>query len=469
MSVPEADVSPEHPDTDELRFWIEFVYQHCLGRSSVPDGADAWMPALRSGMSFSAFAQSVAGSAEAAQYRRSAAGFPEISDGEFIVSIAELLFQGRGATARDVEIGKAYLAEDPAQRPLLIARLISEHIARQKSAEVPWHDAGRCLIMGTDRFLTRQIWDERARELGGSKAIGTTTVPAPAQAEFRHTGNHVVSAIASLYRGGNYIEAFLRNITSQSFFDRSELIIIDADSPEGEYETIARYQEVYPNIVYKRINYRIGVYDAWNVGVEMARGRYLTNTNMDDLRRSDSFEIQANALERNPSAEIVYQDFFYSLDSSLDFEDVARFNFKSDLPLVTPHNLLAVNLPHNAPMWRRSLHDRVGLFDTSFKSAGDYEFWMRSLTKVARFHKINDPHVVYFNNPAGISTRPDTRGIEEARQILNRYSRKLISPRLMMSREDFARHLGIPADWPAGQSCYDVVHGQLKSLGEQRR
>ena len=50
---------------------------------------------------------------------------------------------------------------------------------------------------------------------------------------------------------------------------------------------------IYPNIVYKRINYRLGIYDAWNVGVGMARGRYLTNTNLDDLRRVDSIALQA--------------------------------------------------------------------------------------------------------------------------------------------------------------------------------
>ena len=114
--------------------------------------------------------------------------------------------------------------------------------------------------------------------------------------------------------------------------------------------------------------------------------------------------------------DVVYQDFYYSFDPDLDFDQVAAFGFKSELPIVTPHNLLAFNSPHNAPMWRKSLHQELGLFDTSYRSAGDYEFWVRCMAGAnhKRFGKINTPHVVYYQNPEGISTRPDTRGVEES-------------------------------------------------------
>ena len=40
---------------------------------------------------------------------------------------------------------------------------------------------------------------------------------------------------------------------SQTIFDRSELIIIDADSPDGEERIISHYMKRHPNIVYKRM------------------------------------------------------------------------------------------------------------------------------------------------------------------------------------------------------------------------
>ncbi len=244
---------------------------------------------------------------------------------------------------------------------------------------------------------------------------------------------------------------------------------MDANSPEREDEVITKFQKTYPNIVYKRMNHRIGVYDAWNIAAEMARGRYVTNTNVDDLRRPDSFELQARALDHNPSVDVVYQDFFYTFDSSLSFEEVAQVGFKSDLPIITAQNLLMFNSPHNAPMWRKSLHQELGLFDTNFKSAGDWEFWLRCLWKGKSFLKINSPHVVYYINPEGLSTRPDTRGIEEGRQILRSYSRRLISPNLLLSRRAFAKLVGTATDWNEKRSYYDVVQEQLKLLGAHHK
>src|SRR5262249_33644432 len=148
---------------------------------------------------------------------------------------------------------------------------------------------------------------------------------------FEHKDEYLISAIASLYGGRQFIDRFLYNITSQTIFDRSELIIIDANSPDGEVAIIREYQKLFSNIVYKRVNYRIGVYDAWNLATQIARGHYLTNTNLDDLRRPDSFEIQAQALNQHQFADIVYQDFFYTFDPSLTFDEISAFGFQSKL------------------------------------------------------------------------------------------------------------------------------------------
>jgi hypothetical protein len=184
----------------------------------------------------------------------------------------------------------------------------------------------------------------------------------------------------------------------------------------------------FPNVRYVRTPERIGIYEAWNLGIREARGEYLTNTNLDDLRRGDSFEIQAGTLRALPEVDVVYQDFHYALEPNLPFERVAEFGFTSRLPRITPAVLLAFNPPHNAPMWRRRLHDELGPFDTRYRAAGDYEFWLRCLAAGKVFHKIDDPHVAYFQNPEGVSTRADTPGHRETREITARYASRLLGP-----------------------------------------
>lgn len=391
----------------------------------------------------------------------------DLSDGEFILIIAELLFEDGGANPAQLEHWKQFLREDSSRRSDLINRLIFEQITRLRTPKGNLHNPDNCWIMGTDDFLTPEAWRKKASQIAHKIRDSGVDIPLEKR-EFRHSGEYVVSAIASLYKGRRYLKAFLENITSQSLFDRSELIIIDADSPEGEAELILEYQKVYPNIVYQRMNYRIGIYDAWNVGVGLARGMYLTNTNLDDLRRKDSFELQAAALDEHGFADVVYQDVYYSLDSGLDFDRVAEHGFKSNIPIITANNLLCYNSPHNAPMWRTRLHKEVGMFDTSFRSAGDYEFWFRCILNNKKFYKINSPHVVYFQNPAGISTSPDTKGLEEARRLKGMYARKLISPYLTMSRRDFAAALDVSADWGWETPAYNVVQKALRRAGGRR-
>jgi hypothetical protein len=63
--------------------------------------------------------------------------------------------------------------------------------------------------------------------------------------------------------------------------------------------------------------------------------------------------------------------------------------------------MLQFNSPHNAPMWRKSLHDKIGLFNTRYKSAGDYELWLRAMLDGSKFLKIEEALAAYYNNPFG--------------------------------------------------------------------
>ena len=155
----------------------------------------------------------------------------------------------------------------------------------------------------------------------------------------------------------------------------------------------------------------------------------------------------------------------YSLDPKLSFEEIESFCFKSSLPIVTPHNMMEFNSPHNAPMWRKSLHDELGFFDASFNSAADWEFWLRCLLKGKQFFKLNRPHVAYYYNPEGLSTRPDVRTVEEIDRIAAVYRDRLISPRLSTSRAGFAESIGLADD--VDGSPYELVQLQLRKLGDR--
>lgn len=433
---------PIAESASEIDAVVTRIYHLALERAPSAEDRRLWVnEVVANRMSLAGVVEAIAGSPEAVSAHHRAKLVPEVSNGRFIQFAYEYLLE-RSPSASEIVGWDHRLSQQNLDRSQLALSLFGQCATKALStaAMQPEQDPNLSPLMGTDRFVNVSEWRGKAAKLGSTYP---PVEPKIYQSlSIKRRPEILVSAIASLYCGGEYIERFLDNITSQTIFDEQcELIIIDADSPENEAAVISRYMERFPNIVYHRADSRIGIYEAWNLGVRMARGRYLTNTNMDDLRRSDSFERQIEILEKFPFVDVVYQDFWYSFDGHAPFAKSAATGFKSELPIVTPYNLMQSNSPHNAPMWRQELHDVVGMFDDTYRSAGDYDFWLRCMQAGKVFFKVNDPHVIYFVNPEGLSTRPNTRGIDEANRSTRLHGRNLLSHRLLASDDAFMEEI----------------------------
>ena len=364
---------------------------------------------------------------------------PAISNGRFIQLAHEILLQ-RGAFPGEI-IFYDHCLEHGLTRNALVTNLFRRCATSANDRRHGATEIARALSISTPGSgLTVQDWQTRAHHLHPRSRVAGSKRKSYSRFPLISKPSMLVTAITSLYKGGAFISHFMQNISSQTIFkDYCELIIIDANSPENEYDVIKPYLERLPNILYFRTPTPIRVYEAWNLAISKARGRYITTANVDDLRRIDSFELQAGALDNVEFADIVYQDVLYSFDASLGFEDVAAFEFEANFPVVCPSSLLSLNSPHNAPMWRRSLHDEVGLFDSSYTSAGDWEFWIRCIIAGKQFYKLNDPHVVYFVNPDAVSTRQDARRTveKEENEVRRVYARRLVSEHLVSHPDRF--------------------------------
>lgn len=464
-SLPAA--RPTLPRTNKpqagLKEAIVLAYRVSKRRAPTDEELAAWLERIDGDIGFEDFFLALHQATDPAHESAPGAGLNAAEFVHFVYRICE----DRGALPAEIDHYRRLLQEGRLTRSDILTGFFNAAAGRMSRDTVEvLHDGLSCAIMGTGRIVHLDAWTALAED---TEALAKARDALKPETPFTITGDGLrVSAITSLFRGGDFIEPFMDNITSQTCFDRhAELIIIDAASPEHEGDVIERYGRDHPNIRYLRTDTCIGIYEAWNIGVRMAQAPYLTNANLDDLRRADSFEIQAGALDALPFVDVVYQDFYYSFDPDLTWQEVAAFGFKSDLPVLTPYNMLRYNSPHNAPMWRAALHEEMGLFDASFKSAGDYEFWMRCLTKDKTFFKVNEPHVVYYQNPKGLSTRADTRGLIEGRLILKKYAPQLIKPAFMAGLDDYAAMLGTPMDGETDRSM--MAQRALRDLAKDAK
>lgn len=221
--------------------------------------------------------------------------------------------------------------------------------------------------------------------------------------------NPKISIITSLYKGGAHIKGFLDDIVNQTIFEEScELIIVDANSPDNEKDIILEYQKKYPNIVYSRLDKDPGIYACWNIAIEMSRGEFLTNANVDDRKSVKSLEIHLKVMEDNPKADVIYADILVTQSPNETFKNNTAIGIYPSPADASFDAILNRGAPHNNPLWRKRLHEKSGMFSHKYKSAGDLDMWLRFLEDGAVFGKINAPLGLYYMNPAGMSTNEET-------------------------------------------------------------
>lgn len=188
-----------------------------------------------------------------------------------------------------------------------------------------------------------------------------------------------VSAIVSAYKSEKHIKGRLENLASQTLFKSGELeiIIVDSASPEDEKSVSLDFVKSNPNVTYLRTSKRETIYKAWNRGIEAAGGKYITNANTDDRLFPDSLEILAAKLDEQPEVVLVHGDQF-SAEDTLNFDE-SNISYKklwNWFPF-SRLGLLGDTQVGSQPMWRKSLHEKTGLFDENLSILGDREFFIR--------------------------------------------------------------------------------------------
>ena len=237
-----------------------------------------------------------------------------------------------------------------------------------------------------------------------------------------------VAIITSLYKAEKYLKSFLDNITKQTVFDQCGLYLINGNSPENEYEIVAPYVRKYDNIYYQVLKEDPGIYGCWNLAIERSDSEYITNANVDDRLFHSCIEKHINLLDQEQDIDVAY---CYNFESHVPNTDPMMLRGTQRLFATNEfsvENMPIGNLPHNHPVWRRSLHDQFGYFNTEdYVSASDWDFNLRCAIGGVQMKLIHEVLGVYYKNPEGVSTKSENmeRNLNEVDTIRKKYSEAL--------------------------------------------
>ena len=121
--------------------------------------------------------------------------------------------------------------------------------------------------------------------------------------ELRNDENPIVSVILPVYNGENYLRMAIESVLKQTFQDY-ELIIVDDGSQDSTPEIAQTYGT---RIRYVRQE-NTGVAGAFNHGLKLASGRYISWLSHDDLFAPAKLEKQLAALDQLDEPGVCYTD-----------------------------------------------------------------------------------------------------------------------------------------------------------------
>jgi len=211
------------------------------------------------------------------------------------------------------------------------------------------------------------------------------------------TSTPLISVIIAVYNGKATLQQCLDSVTQQTYA-HIELIVIDGGSSDGTVDLIQTNAQ--------RITYWIsepdrGIYNAWNKALAQAKGDWVCFLGADDfLWNNQVLERMAEQLVLLPA----YIRVAYGQIMLLNNEDKPLFAVGEKWENVRNRFKQAMSLPHQGVMHRRSLFEKHGIFDESFRICGDYELLLRELRMSDAFFV--DRIILAGMRNGGISSNP---------------------------------------------------------------
>lgn len=213
----------------------------------------------------------------------------------------------------------------------------------------------------------------------------------------------IITAIGKLNDYDIFIDRYIKNVLQQTIFDRSELIIVYMEWHE-KFNELQKYNNV--KFIHETVGK--GMYNAWNIGLKHATGKYVTNWNIDDIRYIDANERKCNILEKSPNIDLVYNYYIVSNDINETYDN---FNYDKHRTVnAYPDNAheyvhqCCMNGPD--PIWRLNIHKDIGYFDyQQYPSIADWEMWIRMANNGSKFKLIPEPLCLFFESPNSVSNK----------------------------------------------------------------
>lgn len=193
----------------------------------------------------------------------------------------------------------------------------------------------------------------------------------------------LVSIVLPVYNGEKYLAQSIESVLNQTYKD-FELIIVNDCSTDSSEDIILRYKALDNRIIYIKNDVNSKLPQSLNNGFAVAQGEYLTWTSDDNKFHENAIEIMVQNIKKEPNVGLVYCDYNV-IDENGCFQQVIK---AGDPQYLIYHNIIGACF-----LYKKTVADHIGKYDTSLFLVEDYEYWLR----ISQYYDIVPIHTVLYD------------------------------------------------------------------------
>ena len=230
-----------------------------------------------------------------------------------------------------------------------------------------------------------------------------------------------ISIVIPVYNRSDDLVRALDSLVAQMQND-FEVIVVDDGSTENIKKVTNKFYDLL-NLQLIRIENSGGPARPRNVGVQAARGSWISFLDSDDWWFPGRLAEVSNAISKHPDYDVFYHKLKIVCDdrqikwwSSRNLGWSVRENTFDDL-------MIRGNaIPNSSVVLRKEIFEDIGPLNESedFSSVEDFDYWLRIALKNYKFYFIKKSLGFYWLSSSGISSNPE-KTVSRNRLILDRY------------------------------------------------
>lgn len=219
-----------------------------------------------------------------------------------------------------------------------------------------------------------------------------------------------VSVIIPAYNGARFLREAIDSALAQTWKD-SEVVVVDDGSTDETPSIIAAYGSRIRSL--RRTN--AGAAAALNAGIRATQGEWVAWLSQDDVWEPTKLARQMEVARADPAAGLIYTDYW-----KIDEAGRVLSEYRAAPPATPRRRMLRLiadcYINANSALFRRSVLERVGLFEEGQRWAIDLDLYFRILPE-AEIRHVPEPLLRYRVHPGQETLRPHTADWAVARGV----------------------------------------------------